>query len=179
MVSDAMPPSKTEPCCGDNKSKIAAQLVHDGIGLKYRSCTKYVGQWYKEISTKEQKSGLIYGGGKTWRLSIVEKEPKNMKEVDIKMYMDVIAVPSREACRHTGLPHPRLATTRIYFSKDLSTLVNVHKVYKLVVAVCRTNLGTLYSTRDYQSHSSWCQTVSARLTSLNWPVSGSTDTSGS
>ncbi len=41
------------------------------------------------------------------------------------------AVPSREACRHTGLPHPRLVTTRIYFSKELSTLVNVHKVYKL------------------------------------------------
>jgi hypothetical protein len=69
MVLDAMPPSKTEPRCGDTQSKIAAQLVHDGIGLKYRSCSTYVGQWYKEISTKEEKSGLINGGGKTWQLS--------------------------------------------------------------------------------------------------------------
>ena len=32
--------------CGDTQSKIAAQLVHDGIGLKYRSCVTKVGQWY-------------------------------------------------------------------------------------------------------------------------------------
>jgi hypothetical protein len=42
-----------------------------------------VGQWYKEISIKEEKSELINGGGKTWQLSIVEKKPKNiLKEVN-------------------------------------------------------------------------------------------------
>ncbi len=70
--------------------------------------------------------------------------------------------------------------TCIYFSKESSTLAKVLKVYKLVATVPRTQYRNTVFHRDYQSHSFWWQTVSARLTSLNWPVSSaSTDTSGS
>ncbi len=69
--------------------------------------------------------------------------------------------------------------TCIYFSKESSTLAKVLMVYMLVATVCRIQYRSTVFHRDYHSQSSWCQTVSARLTFLNWPVSASTDTSGS
>jgi hypothetical protein len=34
--------------CADTKSKFAAELCHQGIGLTYKSCySKYVGMWFK------------------------------------------------------------------------------------------------------------------------------------
>jgi len=47
------PSSKTESRCGDTKAKIAAQLVHNGIGCKFSSCTQYVRKWCKEASSMQ------------------------------------------------------------------------------------------------------------------------------
>ena len=90
FVLDAMPPSKTGSHCGDSKSKIAAQLVHDGFGYKYDTiCKIYMTKWCKEASGNISKSNsmLIEHGKKKWWLSIVKNKPENIPEV--LMYTNV------------------------------------------------------------------------------------------
>jgi hypothetical protein len=70
----AMPPLKTGSHCGDTKAKIAAQLVHDEIGIAYSSCYQYAGKWCREASSNESKSKLIEHGGKSWQLRIIRSQ---------------------------------------------------------------------------------------------------------
>lgn len=46
--------------------------------------------WCKEATINESKSMLIKCNDKTWQLSIVNNRPKNVEEVDMAMYRDVL-----------------------------------------------------------------------------------------
>ena len=100
LVLKSMPPSNSGSHCADTQRKIAAQLVHEGIGFKLMTTCNYMNQWYNNANSNQAKSTQIESrrGEKTWRLSISGTKPKNIPEVDMAIYINNTEA-SREAER--------------------------------------------------------------------------------
>jgi len=101
FVLEAIPPSKSGSHCADTQQKIAAQLVHEGIGYKLSTLNSYMVRWCKDASRNEPKSTQIERGEKTWRLSISRTKPKNIPEVDMAFHNN-ISEAHREAHRRSN-----------------------------------------------------------------------------
>ena len=78
--------------CADTKSKICAELCHQGKGLPFASCTRgeYCGMWFKYAGESADNSTIIsYGkaGNKRWKLTILTAKPTDVEEVCEKVYL--------------------------------------------------------------------------------------------
>ena len=78
--------------CADTKSKICAELCHQGIGLTYSSCktTKCIGMWFKYAGESADNSTIIFlekAGNKRWKLTILTGKPTDVEEVCEKVYL--------------------------------------------------------------------------------------------
>ena len=78
--------------CADTKSKICAELCHQGIGLTYSSCatTKYIGMWFEYARESADNSTIIFhrkAGSKRWKLTILTGKPTDVEEVCEKVYL--------------------------------------------------------------------------------------------
>ena len=78
--------------CADTKSKICAELCHQGIGLTYSSCatTKYIGMWFEYAGESADNSTIIFhrkAGNKRWKLTILTAKPTDVEEVCEKVYL--------------------------------------------------------------------------------------------
>jgi len=71
--------------CADTKSKICAELIHQGIGLSYSNCiNEYIGMWFKYAGESADNSTLIFhrrAGNKIWKLTILTAKPTDAEEV--------------------------------------------------------------------------------------------------
>ena len=74
--------------CADTKSKICAELCHQGIGLLFTTCiTKYIGKWFKYAGEFTDNSTIIFHantGNKRWKLAILKQSPQMWKKSVIK-----------------------------------------------------------------------------------------------
>jgi hypothetical protein len=78
--------------CADTKSKICAELCHQGIGLSFKSCTggEYCGMWFKYARESADNSTIILQGNagkKRWKLTILTAKPTDVEEVCEKVYL--------------------------------------------------------------------------------------------
>ncbi len=78
--------------CADTKSKICAQLCHQGIGLTYSSCatTKHIGMWFEYAGESADNSTIIFhrkAGNKRWKLTILTGKPTDVEKVCEKVYL--------------------------------------------------------------------------------------------
>ena len=78
--------------CADTKSKICAELCHQGIGLSFTSCTggEYCGMWFKYARESADNSTIILQGNagkKRWKLTILTAKPTDVEEVCEKVYL--------------------------------------------------------------------------------------------
>jgi len=75
--------------CADTKSKICAELCHQGIGMSYTSCVhgKYIGKWFKYAGESADSSTIISHSNKRWKLTILTAKPTDVAEVCDKMYL--------------------------------------------------------------------------------------------
>ena len=71
--------------CADTKSKICAELCHQGIGLSFSTCiNQYIRMWFKYAGESADSSRIIFhanAGNKKWKLTILTAKPTDMKEV--------------------------------------------------------------------------------------------------
>jgi hypothetical protein len=74
--------------CADTKSKICAELCHQGIGLLFTTCiTKYIGMWFKYAGEFTDNSTIIFhanAGNRRWKLTILTAKPTDVEEA-VKM----------------------------------------------------------------------------------------------
>jgi hypothetical protein len=76
--------------CADTKSKICAELCHQGIGVSYTTCiTNYIGKWFKYAGESADSSTIIFHINKRWKLTILTAKPTDVAEVCDKMYLKV------------------------------------------------------------------------------------------
>jgi hypothetical protein len=76
--------------CGDTKSKICAELCHQGIGVSYTTCIfNYIGKWFKYAGESADRSTIIFHSNKRWKLTILTAKPTDVAEVCDKMYLKV------------------------------------------------------------------------------------------
>jgi hypothetical protein len=76
--------------CADTKSKICAELCHQGIGVSYTTCiTNYIGKWFKYAGESADSSTIIFHSNKRWKLTILTAKPTDVAEVCDKMYLKV------------------------------------------------------------------------------------------
>ena len=75
--------------CADTKSKICAELCHQGIGVSYTTCikSKYIGKWFKYAGESADSSTIIFHSNKRWKLTILTAKPTDVEEVCDKMYL--------------------------------------------------------------------------------------------
>ena len=78
--------------CVETKTKICAELCHQGIGLTYSSCatTKYIGMWFEYAGESADNSTIIFhrkAGSKRWKLTILTGKPTDVEEVCEKVYL--------------------------------------------------------------------------------------------
>jgi hypothetical protein len=77
--------------CADTKSKICAELCHQGIGLSYSTCiNEYIGMWFKYAGESADSSTIIFhtnAGNKRWKLTILTAKPTDVEEVCNKVYL--------------------------------------------------------------------------------------------
>jgi hypothetical protein len=77
--------------CADTKSKICAELCHQGIGLSYSNCiNEYIGMWFKYAGESADSSTIIFhtnAGNKRWKLTILTAKPTDVEEVCNKVYL--------------------------------------------------------------------------------------------
>jgi hypothetical protein len=77
--------------CADTKSKICAELSHQGIGLLYSTCfNEYIGMWFKYAGESADSSTIIFhanAGNKRWKLTILTAKPTDVEEVCEKVYL--------------------------------------------------------------------------------------------
>jgi hypothetical protein len=74
--------------CADTKSKICAELCHQGIGVSYTSCiSNYIGKWFKYAGESADSSTIIFHSNKRWKLTILTAKPTDVAEVCDKMYL--------------------------------------------------------------------------------------------
>jgi len=77
--------------CADTKSKICAEVCHQGIGVSYSTCiTKYIGMWFKYARESADNSTIIFhanAGNKRWKLTILTSKPTDVEEVCEKVYL--------------------------------------------------------------------------------------------
>jgi hypothetical protein len=74
--------------CADTKSKICAELCHQGIGVSYTTCiTNYIGKWFKYAGESADSSTIIFHSNKRWKLTILTAKPTDVAEVCDKMYL--------------------------------------------------------------------------------------------
>ena len=77
--------------CGDTKSKICAELCHQGIGLSFTTCVyKYIGKWFKYAGEFTYNSTIIFHantGNKRWKLTILTAKSTDVEEVCEKVYL--------------------------------------------------------------------------------------------
>jgi hypothetical protein len=77
--------------CADTKSKICAELCHQGIGVSYSTCiTNYIGKWFKYAGESADSSTIIFhtnAGNKRWKLTILTAKPTDVEEVCEKVYL--------------------------------------------------------------------------------------------
>jgi hypothetical protein len=69
--------------CADTKSKIAAELCNQGMGVSYKTCLgpNYIPKWYKETEGNENKSTIIGANRKRWKLTILSAKPADVKKI--------------------------------------------------------------------------------------------------
>ena len=81
----------TEKCAYNIKSKICAELCHQGIGLLYSTCfNQYIGMWFKYAGESTDNSTIIVhrkAGNKRWKLTILTAKPKDVEEVCEQVYL--------------------------------------------------------------------------------------------
>jgi hypothetical protein len=89
VLLEAVLPSKIEAWCGDTQTKICYQLTRDGIDFTFSPCTICMMKWCREANSTKSKSLIISSEkSKTWLLSIVEEEPKDVKQVEMDVCRD-------------------------------------------------------------------------------------------
>jgi len=65
--------------CADTKSKICAELCHQGIGVSYTSCiSNYIGKWFKYAGESADSSTIIFHSNKRWKLTILTQQSPQM-----------------------------------------------------------------------------------------------------
>ena len=75
--------------CADTKSKICAELCHQGIGLLFESCCQgqYIGKWFKYAGESADSSTIIFLSNKRWKLTILTAKPTDVEEVCENVYL--------------------------------------------------------------------------------------------
>ena len=77
--------------CADTKSKICAELCHQGIGLSFTTCfNRYIGMWFKYAGESADRSTIIFHantGNKRWKLTILTGKPTDVEKVCEKVYL--------------------------------------------------------------------------------------------
>jgi hypothetical protein len=74
--------------CADTKSKICAELCHQGIGVSYTTCiNNYIGKWFKYAGESADSSTIIFHSNKRWKLTILTAKPTDAEEVCDKIYL--------------------------------------------------------------------------------------------
>ena len=75
--------------CADTKTKICAELCHQGISLSFATCSqgKYIGKWFKYAGESADSSTIIIQKKRRWKLTILTAKPTDVEEVCDKMYL--------------------------------------------------------------------------------------------
>ena len=88
-----------------------AQLVFEGAGPLFKSCTAYMNSWTKEANNSDLKTTFIQGKkkakGRLWKLIIVAEEPEDITAVDDEMYKELSAQcrKANALAKERGLSH--------------------------------------------------------------------------
>ena len=77
--------------CADIKSKFAAEMCHQGLGVSYSNCiTKYIGMWFKYARESADNSPIIFhanAGMKRCKLTILTAKPTVVEDVCETVYL--------------------------------------------------------------------------------------------
>jgi hypothetical protein len=65
--------------CADTKSKICAELCHQGIGVSYSTCI--TNKYARESADNSTIIFHVNAGNKTWKLTILTAKPTDVEEV--------------------------------------------------------------------------------------------------